>query len=735
MPATLPSGWPAQSVSQVLPGVYVTLPSLGTLAVGSWQLERELQGALLPGNVRAASGITIGSGSVAVRGIEADGSIWSPWSQSHPVSPGGTASWFASYGGPTSAAKVSLGDWQISPQSGSLASPSSRSIELVERQYTGTTQPNAIQADAAGVFVDPVFVVDQLARQLGYYSTPKPPASCILSVPVAGGLYAEVGSLALAIMTSGSWSSTNGRVACTGTWSAQAAVAGPSSFGPASEVYVAVDVLGEVDLAFGDTSTMPVVTVNTTTQTIKARATGSAAIASGSFVAGGTAVLPNRVQLHIQRLGSSGAWTGARVRARSSATASWSAWVTSTDSSALDATSLMYVYSIGGATVSGFTVCTADEASIWSIGTARLEPLNGTISSQWVDGSLNAWTALQQVVAAWCGAAWVSADAVLTVRNRDSMAGLNQAARPIDVGAAVEDLPWSIDPSDTADRLVITYNPVDKAVQIEQPSTQAPIAWSASDAYTLPPGQTTVVVADVDGYFDPLGDILGGTGGSAWTPGWITSPRWSVYSVFPNRDGTGTHPADGVLVFQTRQVSTGRVEIRITNTSNQTLYTVDANGNPCLYLAAIDVYRQSNTATITRGADAATAANPLTIDLGKYVQNDADAESIADYIWGRVSTPAWKASSVRVALDWSHDIGDVVQLTHSRSGLNAKAIITKIAFDGAPGQVTQTLDFVLLPPTWADFDAAWSGKTWTNFDTVWSAKTWADFDYNPTRTA
>lgn len=745
MPTPLPDNWPAPSPSQTLPGVYVMLPDLGMMAVGSWSLERELQGALLPGNVRAASGISIGSGSVTVRGIESDGSIRTPWSPNARVKAGGDASWFASYDGPALDASVPLGQWQISPQSGSVASPASRTIDLVEKQYAGTSALNKISGDG---FQDgePVFLVDQLARQIGYYSTPKPSPTCVLSIPLAGGFATEVGTLKTALNNFAdpdsvtSWSSENGRIKMHG---GQVMIASATSalLNPSGECYITLDTTSEVDFIFGDaldgdTSMLPTVGVDPSSGRILSRAVESATISTGSFVPNADPAQPHRVQLHVKRIGSPGAWTGVEVRARSAYAATWSGWVASSAVSTVDTADLLTISITTSAIASAIMVTTTDDSSTWDLGNAVLETLGGALETPWIDGTLDAWTALQQVVAAWCAAAWPTTDGVLLVRNRDSMAGVGQAVRVVDVGTVVEDIPWSIDPADTADRLEVSYQPVDKAIQTEAPSTFGPIAWSSEDAVALPPNQTTVVTANVDAYFEALGDVFD-DGSSTWTPAWndsTTNPNWlSVYGASSSRDGTGAHAPDGTISIKTVQVSSGRFELHITNPTTTTYYTVDATGNPCLFLASAGAYRQNTASVVVRGLDSDQAINPLQIDLGRYVQNAADAEALADYIWGRVSTPMWKASSVRVALDWSYDIGDVVQLTHSRSGLNVRAAITKVAYDGAPGQVTQTLDLVLLPPTWADFDAAWAGKTWADFDSFWAESVWPDFDYDPTR--
>ncbi len=213
------------------------------------------------------------------------------------------------------------------------------------------------------------------------------------------------------------------------------------------------------------------------------------------------------------------------------------------------------------------------------------------------------WSAIQQVCAASLCAAWVDAAGVLHVRTRQELTGVGVPITTMDAGQVATDIPWTIDPADTADRLEVSWT-------------------------------------------DPAG-------------------------------------------------------------------TADVVG---------------------RGVAATVAANVISIDVGWLIHTEADAIEIADHLWGRVSSQHWQASSVRVRLDWTHDIGDVLLLTHTRTGLAQRVLITKVQIDGQPGEYAQTLDLVLLVWTWADWDQAWDGKTWAAFDAAWAGKTWADFDDQPLST-
>lgn len=735
MAAQLPADWPAVAPSQTLPGVYVALAPLGAVAVSSWELERELVASTLPGNIRAASGISVGSGSVTVAATNTAGAKMTPWSSDPTarIMAGGPVDWFAAYDGPESTSRVDLGAWQVSPVSGSLTT-AGISIDLVEKQYAGRTQANLLPP-ALG-WSDASWMVSALAAQMGFHATPPPVASARIAASLTGGFTPEVGDSATD-PDPATWVRTTGPLGPTDVQNQFVEPDSNISILAASGVssYLYANVSGTVHFDWGYIAPYACQLEIRPGGVLAVRNGDTAGYVTTTYAPGADPNHPTRVEVEMQRFGTDPNFTSFRARARSSATAAWSTWATSVATSTAAAGGFVAFQVDSVSSVSGMQFTTADDADAWAPVNADIDALDVQMLAPFLASDVDAWTGIQQACAGAVGAAWVTADGRLIVRNRDYLAGVGVDGTQIDIGLSAEDLPWSIDPADTADRLVVTYSPADPNTQPTTWPTAGdaplpPVAWQASDAVQVGPHQTVQVEADLT-YFANL------FGPSAWVPAWNTDLLFtgSTWAASPNRDGTGTQPTDDALVITQDQVSAGKVILNITNTTAQTLYTVDATGTPCLILRGFRIVPQANALSVTRGVDADLASNPLSIDLGKTVQTQADAEAIADYIWGRVSARAWKASSIRVALDWSRDIGDVVRLNHSRTGLDVKAMITKVAYDGAPGQVIQTLDLVLLSPTWADFDIAWAGKTWADFDAVWIGDNWSNFDYDPVRTS
>lgn len=748
---TLPDGWPAEADIEVLPVVYAAFPDAawppprpqtpaGVAAVASWHLERELVGSVLPGNVRARSGLSIGSAGFTLAQTEA-GQPLTPWSAdpTRRVTAGQPVDLYASHNGYGSEVRVDLGEWLVAPVQGSLVA-AEVPVELLERQYRGRALDQALPVGRDSV--DPAWIVDTLARQVDHHSTPPAVASTIICAALAGGATPDVGLLGGALVDR--WGRATGVLGTEGdaiviyAWLAPNTVLGsgggitpiPGGGSTGNNTnYLTVNVVGEVRFTFG-VGSGPEVEIHADDGEVWARANSSESWEVVEFEGGLDPIHTNRVQLEMvaeDTTGTIGDWTF-RVRARSSADATWSDAAVSPGMEPGSAFPQVTFDVEEGSSVSAFQITSESDDALWATPTAEIHALGGRIPAPWLPPDKDVWSGIQQVCAVHLGACWVRRDKTLLLQNRDYLAGAFTAGEGFDVGQRVEDLGWTLDPSDSADRLEITYSPVD-FVEDDGTGLQ-PVVWAAQDAIELAPFETIEITVDVD-FYAKVAPI------PRWIGAWDTAnldegSTWCTYSA-RDGDASGDLGGYGALSISVRHVSGNRFVLRLTNNLDVTLYTVDADGKPCLILRAPVIAPQANSASVVRGAGLADAVRPLTVDLGKLVQRAEDAEAIADYVWSRVSSPMWKASSVRTRLEWDRDIGDIVQLVHERSGLGVKALVTKVALDGQAGEVAQTLDLVLLPITWGDFDAAWADAAWTDFDDTWSADAWLDFDTNPLR--
>lgn len=742
----LPIGWPAESPVESLPAVYVGFPGaswppagprtpVSVAAVASWRVERELVGSVLPGNVRARSGLSVGVAGVTLAQPGSDTDLLTPWSRdpSRKLTAGQPAELYAAHGGYDSDVRVDFGQWVVAPVSGSL-SGSSVSVDLLERQYRARAlnQGLPVIRDASA---DPAFLVDILARQVGYHQTPDAVPSAIVCASMAGGATPAVGLFAGALIEG--WDRATGALGTDGStiaiygWQEATAVLGVDD----TAAYLTLNTVGTVLITFGPGALGGVVYGPQVELrpggVVAVRPDSAASWTTTTYTPGLDVNHPHRVQLELKP-GTAGA-PGMYVRARSAGDAAWSTAAAAPGGTFGSAFPWARFDLADGSSMSGLQITAAAEPGLWTPNNADLRPLGGSMPAAWLPGDLDPWAGIQQVCAAHLGACWVRSGNELVLQDRDYLAGVGTSGDVLDVGRRVQDLGWTVDPADTADRLVVSYAPVDMVQSPYEVGSLQPVAWEASDAIELKPFASVEVEVVID-FFARVAPA------PRWVGAWDTANlhKGSTFSTYDSRDGatSGTLAAYGGITISLRHVSGTRFVIRLTNNLNTTLWTVDANGAPCLILRAFEIAPQATTATVVRGAAEGDAVNALAIDLGKLVQTPEDAEAIADYIWARVSTPMWKASSVRTRLDWDRDIGDVVQLVHERTGLAVKALVTKVALDGQPGEVTQSLDLVLLPVTWADFDAAWADGIWDDFDDLWASapeNTWDHFDADPAR--
>lgn len=702
--------------SEALPEVYLTIPDspwpvtddtpIGTGRVGDFTVERQIVAANMPGQVRGRSGFSIGTATVSIR--QSSDRPLAPWAANdRRITTGQECTLYAR--DEATGEQQGLGAWRVQTPAGSLTR-ADVGVELIESQYEGRQAVARLPVVAGPV--DPVWIVDQLARQAGFFSTPRPTTSTILSAPLAGSLSADVGSLAVG--SGASWSratSVPGLASATvlPSWNL---VDGVGEF---QRLLVTANVAGAVVFRLdvgGDT-----VDVEVTNAAIRARTNGGAWTASRTYTGGLNPNWPTRVQLVIEPSGSN-----LNVRARSSATGALSTAATVTPTSGLAPASRLSVLSISaGGGVSGIDVtrtATTSPVEPWAAPTAVMSLLDGNVDAPWIPDGGDVWTALQRTCDSFAAAGWVSNEGVLTVRNRHEMAGSNRPKMPVNVGERVEDLAWTLDADDYADRLTVTYRPVTWM------SDADPFEQTAGEKLHVPARSTVSIRVDLGSYVSRIAGFAYVSEATA------TDSEWDANTA---ADGSGSAVSSGVSVTGV-QTSPSSATVTVNNTTAADVWMVDFSGNPAIILRGIGVASQETEETITYGVPEIDAKQPLVIDLGKLVQRRSDVESLAGYLWERVNTPRYRLGQIRMPLDWSRDLGDILTLTHPESSLTANVLVVSDRKSGQAGSIEHRCDLILLPPTFSDFDAVWAGKTGDAFDAVWVGKTGTRYDDEPLRT-
>ena len=363
---------------------------------------------------------------------------------------------------------------------------------------------------------------------------------------------------------------------------------------------------------------------------------------------------------------------------------------------------------------------------------ASIDPLGSTLTAGYLPSELDAWGAIQAIVAANLGAAWVDAGGKLIVRDYSWLRGARAIDATLVVDDDLDDLGWATTREDYADRVTVSYYPPD----IETRGlTTDPTVWVADEAYRIPALSSIDVAIDVENVAKNLW---------AWLPQWdvLTDPnvtRMSRWNARPFLDGTGAQPVSTALQFSVRRVNSSRYVITITNTTSGALFTVNAAGEPSLTLRANSMATFGTERTISSGLADDIAVSALAVDLGPYVQTDTDARRVLNFITSQTLAPKASVSQVLVPFDWRRELGDLYQLTHNGTMLDGKVLCVAIDLQGSPGDYRQMLDLVMLDITLYDVDTAWDAAnptaTLASRDVVWAGKTLGDIDLNPLKTA
>lgn len=751
--------WGKTDDNYLLPSIKLTVSGAGWLtaaAVGSWMVDRELVASTIPGNIRQRNGLSIGAASADVRPTDRV----SPWSKTAAtrVQSNLPATLYAQASDGTTKA---LGSW-VTDEIGGALSSESVSVDLLEASSAGHDLPQALPAYLNYPFtpempVDPVWTISRLLEQLGFAATPIPPMpdKVYFAAAMDGAIYASTSLYSVSGEIVGGWQLLTGGGLSGGSGSGITAV----SLGGAwisqrlktsRSVFFTLNAVGTVwllDLAQG----WQIRIVNdaaTNTYTLAVSNTLGAPTSVVTFGGLASPTWPCRVQVEIERTWNptTSQWTSVRARIRQAPSQPWSSWSQHTaNHTPLGGDNLEMPQVVGGVAIPGSGTTSAPgrfgaviahslmpgagEPDLYQAPRAILEPLGGDAGLPFVPTGIDVWEAIQDAASASLAAVVVDLDGMARVLTRDDLAGVGAAPGTIDVGAEWEDLDWTLDPEDAADRLEVSFTPPSITEADLGSATLAPEAWSASEILTIDPGATVTIPAT----FDNLAAV--GIFSNFIVPIGTPNATWSQNSnicAFDNPDGTGSPLASSSVTASAVQTSATAATITVENRTSAPAFLVDGNGDPCLILRARSVATYDTPRVVERGLPSTTAKRPLQVDLTPWVQSEAQATTITNFLWDRISGGGlWKASSVRCRLDWSLDIGQVRTLAHSRSGLDVRVLIAKVHFDGTDGQIAQSLDLVLIPWTYSDFAAKWPSKSYAQFATAQGARTYADHQADP----
>lgn len=785
MAIELPEDWPNQTWVEDTPLAHLeTIASdaaSGTAVrweVASWESTREIASSALPGQIRTRTGLSVGTGKALVKRQPDD----FPWKQSLVYELTGQEAQILL--APQGRTEIPTGQFRVADIDGNLTSYGVN-VELDERQIDGTDQaPGVIdfpwfsdisQSQINQLPKDPIWFVSELAEQMGYSNGPEPYPRAngdyrpILDVPFHGSLVARY-PVTTEFNTNDSlaWGVSEGMVGLTGEDDSSISIIYETNgVVPQKFVYTIDANDGAVKMEWNDAQTIGRlgiwldIDVAGTLYDLEIYSTGSNGVDNATTVVNGIDqdrywdVAPNRMQVEVTlNVANDTGYDSASVRiARQPG--DWSGPYVHAMGNHLsrENTHNIDIGLLTGSSetgfISNFSMVDANMTSqtiIDSLGSTwggpqgriYLEPLVGTVISPWLDPDLSVWSTMRHIVEAWQGALITDVYGDLKVLNRFTLAGINdlQQERAIDVGLTFEDIPWVMNYTDQADRLVIKYRPV---VEQKAEPTQIglPYIYEFQDIVIAYPGGNNAFfrmdyIYPTDLKLLPFNRKDSDNG------------VFHVWDAYRYNNGTGAHiDPNADVSMRIDQITSSTWSVYILNRTSAPFHMVDNTGTPYLKLRSSWWYDQTTEQTIERGLSASDAKNPLEVDLSNYVQTEADANAIADYLWGRVNQRYWRANTITLVPDFQLDLGDVIEIRHARTGIRSNALVTKVKMSGQPGEVGQQIDLVLLPATWEDFDEAWANApgggggfaTWVDFDEVWDEYTWADFNRTPTATS
>lgn len=775
----IPQDWPTQKWVENTPlGHLETLDNdaaSGTVptrwSVASWAVSREIKSSSLPGQVRHQTGLSIGTGKALVRRQPDD----FPWKQRevHALTGQDAQILLA----PENSTEIPTGRFRVAEVSGDLTTLGVQ-VDLDERTIEGSDQAPGVldfpwfsgitQAQVDQMERDPIWWVAELAEQMGYTNgfAPLPGVDGyvpILDVPFHGSLVPRYrNDVRFNTTDTLAWGESQGVVGMTGALDSGIDIIYElNRTVPQKFVYTMDADDGSMKLEWGDVGTDGRLGVWITTHTgdsevdMQIYSTGSNGVNNTTTIQSNLDItrnpdIPNRMQVEVTlQVASDTGYNQASVRIRRRDGFWFGPYVhtmtnqlSRLNDHTLDVglsttgvlTNFLANFSMVDANV---TAASVQDALLTTRGGSQgfiyLEPLVGTITSPWLNPDLSVWSTLRAIVEAWQGALITDVYGDLKVLNRFTLTGVNDFVqeRIIDVGMRFEDLPWVMNWSDQADRLVVVYRPVVPKAFQGSPDV-VDVLWELQDVRAVFPGPDNIFFT-LD-YIYPTDLKL-----MPFIRKDNDNGVYHVWDAYRYNNGSGAHinPGDDIALRIDR-VNSSTWKVFVDNRTASPFHLVDNTGTPWLKIRSTYYYDQTQEQTIERGLSASDARNALEIDLSNYVQNEDDANTLADFIWGRVNQRSWRAATVNTIPDYRADLGDVVEIRHERTGVRSNAIVTKIDLEGEPGRVTQKLDLTLIPPTWEDFDEAWAnnvaGDDWNTFDALWDDYTWDDFDRTPTAT-
>lgn len=322
---------------------------------------------------------------------------------------------------------------------------------------------------------------------------------------------------------------------------------------------------------------------------------------------------------------------------------------------------------------------------------AFLEATGFTLSNVFAEELDDAWAYAQQVAEQTVSALIRREDGTIALKAKEHLRGINTPSTKVLGVDNLANLDWVKDFEEAADRVEQYFTPVEWSGATET-------VWEAETIIRIPAnGFKNVKVSldgvNADGYL-PFDQAL-------TDPPELTKSRWIA---FTTASGTSPMPAATALKITATARTPNEGNLRIENTTNQTLWIRTEGGNPALWLRSNNATRKGEQELIEIGASKETARNTFTHDAGTSIQNYTDASNLAAWWWANLAgEPRPQINSINVLFDPSLKVADIITIydplfTHIR----ARALITRVNHDISADTHHTNIDVALLAVTALD---------------------------------
>lgn len=730
--------------------------------VDSVSVTRELSSSM-PAQVTSASGITAATGTVGwAAGEDVQSRPAHPWDgNSFPPKPSDEVVVFMGYGDVLARQLTGIIDGASgSAADGDVSSDVVDPIDKLNQPVTfpahmSVMPPHEENGDFLLVNNSPIFTTDRVLRACGFNATPPLDPGCILSVPLMGSAWPEVGRVDSA--------------------SQQGYPAFPPSFN-ASQWGLAVN---SIEASYTpDLSNWSTGRLDKNLQiTVKVRdvtsSSGSTAVRAWWGVTRiSLAITEDR---KIQAVGYDG--TTAVTVAEMGAAAALSADVFTLR---VTPAGMFTIYANNGATAAGnYTL----PAAMTTTNMSRVQITGPHITGPHIGGvqvgfsSAATWTraqtatltpsasnlglpampridnrpaldVLKEQAEAECASIWIDEFGVFRWVNRDVLTDATPSAT-LTALDDILDIGWESDASGVRAKVVLNFT--EAAISRSDVSNQ--LAWQGNGG-SMDAGQTNVQLAEPAAGVDWIGIdespklTADGTwldrfnrGHGSWVGGIEESDAAENWAHLANAGFGATLEKLGPFAYKITTTagtpSAGHtIELR-TPTKQHAAGLRSSKAEMDLPILRAKVVVEFIDRTVTGAVFGPADAAALEHQVGPWVQDGAALQTLADWLGAQVSAPRPVLRDLQVIPDFRRQLGDVVWVEDPDTlRIRLRLLITKISTSVSAGSAEQTIAGRILEvrsygATNAQLDAHAEDFTNSGFDTLWAGATHAQFDTDP----